>query len=59
METVSDLIVVNTKKEIELLKEDLIKFRARTLKRFDNFIYWIVGTGIGSVALFFYSSNYL
>ena len=43
----------NIKESTLMLKKDLSDFHNMFMQRFDNLIYWIVGTGIGTVVLFF------
>ena len=44
---------VESKMTILTTKEDLLKFQVDVEKRFNSIILWIVGTGIGGVALIF------
>ncbi len=46
MEKFSDSLMLNTRKEILLLKEELEKVRTKTMKGFDRLIYWLVGTWV-------------
>lgn len=46
MEKSSDALMLNTRKEILLLKEELEKARIKTMKGFDQLIYWLDGTRV-------------
>jgi hypothetical protein len=45
--------VLFTKEDGSALKQDVLKFQIEMGKRFNSMIIWVVGTGVGIVALLF------
>jgi len=45
--------VLFTKEDGSALKQDMLKFQIEMEKRFNSMIIWVVGTGVGIVALLF------
>jgi|SRR6185437_10171857 len=50
--------VLFTKEDGAALKENMLKFQIDMEKRFNSMIIWVVGTGIGIVALLFSLVNF-